>query len=128
MMKRIPQIRLKIALPLVSAGSPNATAGSTAGTLVAACESRPQTPQNRSPSAKLLPQPRQNELTAILLWRETSSDVQERSGREQVEGIKGKISGYTIQNNHNAKRANPVGAKHYLRQALSPQFEKRCGD
>jgi hypothetical protein len=42
---RIPQTRLKIALSLVSGGSPNATWGSTAGILVPASESRPQTPQ-----------------------------------------------------------------------------------
>src|SRR5579864_1940707 len=74
-MKRIPQIRLKIALPLVSGGSPNATCGSTGATPAPACESRPQAPQNCSPSARLLPQPRQNELTGILLCPDASSEV-----------------------------------------------------
>jgi len=49
-------------LPLVSGGSPKATAGSTAGPADAANESRPQTPQKRSPSDILFPQPGQNEL------------------------------------------------------------------
>src|SRR5437660_11793878 len=74
MTKRIPQITLKIALPLVSGGSPNATCGSGA-TPAPACESRPQAPQNRCPSARLLPQPRQNELTGLLLCAGASSET-----------------------------------------------------
>src|SRR5271165_7398814 len=62
MINNSPLIRLKIALPLVSGGSPKATAGSTAGPADAANESRPQTPQKRSPSDILFPQPGQNEL------------------------------------------------------------------
>ena len=119
MMKKIPQIRLKIALLLVSGGSPNATCGSMGTALAPACESRPQTPQNCSPSVRLLPQPRQNVLSGILLWPEGSSEMQHRSRRQQVERVEWKISRHGVQDNDNTESANPFCGKHYLRQALS---------
>src|ERR1051326_1317228 len=65
MPKRL-QTRLKMALPLVSGGSPKATAGST-GAAVVADTLRPHAAQKVSFSAKLLPQPAQNELKPFSL-------------------------------------------------------------
>jgi hypothetical protein len=61
-MNSSPQMKLKIAFPLVSGESPNATPGSIRGTAAPVCASRPQTEQKCSPSAMLLPHPRQNEI------------------------------------------------------------------
>src|SRR5450631_3301368 len=60
MPKRL-QTRLKIALPLVSGGRPNATAGSS-GAVVVADTLFPQTAQKVSPSDRLFPQPGHTEL------------------------------------------------------------------
>src|SRR5258708_2734611 len=56
--------RLEMALPLVSGGSPKATAGSTGAEVVAEML-LPHAAQKVSPSDRLLPQPEQNELNCF---------------------------------------------------------------
>src|ERR1700727_2598202 len=64
-----PETRLTMAFPLVSAEAPGITdgpAGLGGPATEAAAESRPQTRQNRSPSAMLFPQAAQNEAISNL--------------------------------------------------------------